>query len=394
MMRRLTMAGAILLLVAATAHAQSDAPAEVSATSQTETAAPDSTFLRVALSPSRMIASSDFRSGTDAASGVSIEIGRQTNGGRAWHGVYNYPSYGVGFAASHFDREPELGRPLAVYGFFSWPFPVAPRLEASADVGMGVAWSWKPFNAATNPTNTAIGGSLAYQVSGAALLHYLATAHASVYGGLNVTHWSNGGTRQPNLGLAVIGPQFGVRYDFAPRVARPRERDSDRTPFSPAWEIVAGAGGSSKNVVAAGSDAISDRRRSFGVVNVTAALQRHFYRFGKLAAGTDATYDGAAGARVDIADGRLVESRAPGDRRLALGVYGGYEHVMARFSVLLHVGYTVSRGVDDPEVPRLYERYGARYQLTDHLWTMFAVRAVKGRKANFMELGAGYRARF
>ena len=102
----------------------------------------------------------------------------------------------------------------------------------------------------------------------------------------------------------------------------------------------------------------------------------------------------SAAARVDVVDGREVESRAPASRRMTIGLYGGYEHLLARLSLLFDVGYTVRRGVDNPDVPRLYERYGARFRLSDHLWTTFAVRTVKGRKANFMELGLGYRVRF
>jgi hypothetical protein len=384
---------AIALLTSATAYAQQESPATARTTPDADAAAPDAWFARVGVSPSRVVAASNFESGNDAASSVSVEVGRQTNGERDWHRVYHYPSYGIGFYAARFDHERELGHPVALYGFFSWPFLIARRAQLSADVGIGVAWNWHAFDAATNPTNTALGSSAAYHVSGAALLQYLATERASVYGGLAVTHWSNGATRQPNLGLATIGPQLGVRYDFAPRITHPPARDRDLPPFAPAWELVVGGAGSSKNVVAAGSGPIGDgdRRRSFGALNLTTAVQRHFYRFGKVASGVDVTYDGAAGARVDVVDGQLHESRAPADRRLAAGIYGGYEHVMARLSVLLHLGYTVWRGVEDENVPRFYQRYGARFQLSEHLWTTFAVRAVKGRKANFMELGLGYR---
>src|SRR5262249_51127839 len=126
-----------------------------------------SSFVRVAMTPSRVVASSDFRSGGDAATAVSIEVGRQTNGSADWHRVYSYPSYGVGLSAARFDHGEELGNPLAAYGFFSWPFPIAQRLEMSADIGLGVSWNWNAFDPATNPTNTALGSSLAYHVSGA-----------------------------------------------------------------------------------------------------------------------------------------------------------------------------------------------------------------------------------
>ena len=385
----------LAMTMAPAARAQPPAAGD-GATSQAPPAAPDSWFARVAVAPGRVVAASDFQSGGDGARSVAIEAGRQTSGAADWHRVYNYPSYGIGLYAARFDHDRELGSPVAVYGFFSWPFPIASRVQISADVGMGVAWNWNAFDAATNPTNTALGSSAAYQINGTVLLHYLAADHASFYGGLNVTHWSNGSTKQPNLGLAVIGPQVGVRYDFAPRLLHRRARTSELPRFVPAWEFVVGAGGSSKNVVAAGvgTTADGDRRRSFGALNVTAAMQRHVYRFGRVAAGGDLTYDGSAGARIDVIGGRQIESRAPADRRLSFGAYGGYEHVMARLSLLLQLGYTIWRGVDDPEVPRFYQRYGARFQLSDHVWTTFAVRAVKGRKASFMELGLGYRIRF
>ena len=336
--RGIGAAVAILIAASASARAQQQAPSAEPPAAADPADADDTWFARVAYAPSRVLAASDFGSGGDEARAVTVEIGRQTGGAREWHRVYNYPSYGVGFFAGRFDHDRELGRPIAVYGFFSWPFPLSRRAQLTADLGIGVAWDWHAFDPTTNPSNTALGSTAAYHVDGGVLLHYLAAPHASVYGGMNVTHWSNGATRQPNLGLAVIGPKVGVRYDVAPRVAHPRTPRRDLAPFVPVWAFVAGVAGSTKNVVAAANapaDAI-DRRRSFNAVNVTTGIERQFYRFGKVAAGADATYDGAAGARVDLFDGRQVESRAPVEHRFAVGVYGGYEHVMARLSVLLH----------------------------------------------------------
>jgi hypothetical protein len=397
---RQILACALVILLAAALRAQSPAAQSPDVPradgSVAGAGASDSWFTRVSVSPSRVVAASPFESAGDGAQALSIEVGRQTAGGAGWHRVYNYPAYGVGVYTARFDHRRELGQPIALYGFFSWPFPVAARAQLSADVGLGVAWRWHAYDAATNPTNTALGSSAAYHVNGAVLLHFLASERASLYGGLSVTHWSNGATRQPNLGLAIVGPQAGIRYDFAPRAVHRRARSDELPPFAPAWEFLAGAAGSSKNVVAAGSGTVEggDRRRSFGALNASTALQRHFYRFGSVGSGLDVTYDGAAGARVDLVNGREVESRAPASRRMSLGVYGGYEHLLARLSLLFDIGYTAFSGIDNADVPRLYERYGARFRLSDHFWTTFAVRTVKGRKANFMELGLGYRFRF
>jgi hypothetical protein len=384
----------VVIILARNACAQ-DAPKPDATNDADAPASKNLWFVRIGYSPARVLTASPLASGEDTARALTVELGRQTDGSRDWHRVYNYPSYGVGFYMARFDHERELGNPVATYGFFSWPFPVSARVQVTADIGMGVSWNWTEFDPKTNPTNTALGSDIAYHVDGGVTLRFLATDRASLYAGLDVTHWSNGATKQPNLGLAIVGPKVGARYNFAPQVVPPRARAADLPRFEPSWEFVAGVAGSGKSAAAATSSRIdvAERWRDFGALNITTGLQRQFYRFGKIAAGADVSYDGSAGARVDIVNLRQVESRAPVDERFALGLYGGYEHVIARFSILAQLGYTVWRGVDDPDVPRLYERYGSRFYFTDHFWGTFAVRSIKVRKANFLEFGLGYRVR-
>ena len=387
---------AIVLVIVARGAAAQDAPVAETAPAVGAPPPANSWFVRAGFSPARVLAASPLVSGEKEARALTFEIGRQTGGTRDWHRVYNYPSYGVGFYVGRFDQERELGRPVATYGFFSWPFPVSRRAQVTADLGMGLSWNWTEFERTSNPANTALGSDIAYHVDGGLALRWLATARASVYAGVSVTHWSNGATKQPNLGLAVVGPKLGVRYDVAPQIVPPRAKAGDLPRFEPSWEFVVGGAGSGKNAALATRSHIdvADRWRDFGAFNLTTALQRHAFRFGKVAAGADLTYDGATGARVDVVNARPIESRAAAGDRVALGVYGGYEHVIARVSVLAQFGYTAWRGVEDEEVPRLYQRYGTRVHFSDRFWGTFAVRSIKLRKANFLEVGLGYRVRW
>jgi hypothetical protein len=129
-------------------------------------------------------------------------------------------------------------------------------------------------------------------------------------------------------------------------------------------------------------------RADFGAFDLTAALQRHFYQFGKIAAGTDVTYDGSAGARIDGDDN---ESRAGAGQRFGVGVYGGYEHVVGRFGAIAQVGGIVARGFSAPDSRRVYSRFGWRYQINERFWSTFAIRANGFHEANALEIGAGYR---
>jgi hypothetical protein len=68
--------------------------------------------------------------------------------------------------------------------------------------------------------------------------------------------------------------------------------------------------------------------------------------------------------------------------------------VINRFGALVQAGYTVVRGFEDSSSPAFYVRYGWRYHLTDRFWGLFAIRAIEGNKADFLELGGGYRLRW
>src|SRR5713101_2021140 len=155
----------VALIVARGACAQ-DAPEPGDATGVDAPASKNSWFLRVGYSPARVLTASPFGTGANDARTLTVELGRQTDGTRDWHRVYNYPSYGVGFYVGRFVHERGLGYPLATYGFFSWPFPVSARAQVTADVGLGVSWNWTAFNPKTNPTNTALGSDVAYHVDG------------------------------------------------------------------------------------------------------------------------------------------------------------------------------------------------------------------------------------
>jgi len=350
-------------------------------------------FSRVGFTPALVLPKNPFETTQTSGdvhtrwiSSMTFEIGRQTDGSRDWHHLYGLPTYGFGFSVASFGDGEETGQPLDAYTFFSWPFArLSKRFQLTTDFGMGVSWNWKEFSEETKDYRTVLGSNVNARIDWGFYLRHLMTRKVSVYGGIDFTHRSNGGMRQPNSGINVIGPSAALRYDFVPeRAAQVRHVP----PFRPAWEFVMGSAIGGKNVIEHTNPVVS---RDYGALEFTTALQRHFYRYGKVAAGTDLTYDGAAGARVDIIEGNAVHWRPGAGQRLAIGLYGGYEHVIDQFGALVQAGYSVARAFDDPTSPRFYMRYGWRYYINDRFWAMFAIRSIEGRRADFLELGAGFR---
>ncbi len=350
-------------------------------------------FVRVGGGPGYILPDNPFRLTSNGANNatrespnLTVEIGRQTDGGDDWHYVYGMPSYGFGMSFVSFRDGGTTGRPLEAYTFFTWPFVhLTDTVDLTTDFGMGVSWRWNETNGDPNTSERVLGSNLNARINWALNARYSATPRIVLFVGVDYTHRSNGGLVQPNQGINVIGPKVTAQYNFDPQGPRPLHLP--RPPFHPAWELVIGGSGGMKNVVERSSPIATG---DYGAFDLTTSVQRHFYRFGKIAVGTDLTYDGSTGALLDE-EGRLT--RASGIDRWGLGVYGGYEHVIDRFSVIVQVGDNVVRPYDSPDTRRLYARYGWRFFLTDRLWTMFAIRANDIRRANVLEFGAGIRLR-
>ena len=349
-------------------------------------------FLRTGVTTARIFSDNPFDSGSEASTNpirwgptLTVEVGRQTDGSQEWHHLYGIPSWGLGVSLASFSNGAHHTKPIDVYAFFSWPFVrLNDRLDLTTDFGMGVSWRWKEFDGETASESSVLASDLNARIDWGFYLRYATTPRTRLYMGVDFTHRSNGGTMQPDLGINTIGPKVSLQYNLAPGTSN-RQLKGPRPPFTPSWEFVVGG--------AAGVKSVAERRtpiyqKDFGATVITSAAQRQFYRYGKFAFGTDATYDGSTGARLDEAD---THWRASTGQRWSLGTYGGYEHVIGRFGAIAQLGYYVARGFDNPTKSRLYERLGWRYRVTDRLWTTIGIRTAGGPRADALELGAGYR---
>ena len=350
----------------------------------TETSSNNEWFLRTGVTTARIFSDNPFDSSTEASTNpiswgpnLTVEVGRQTDGSQEWHHLYGLPSWGLGFSLASFDNGAHHIRPIEAYAFFSWPFMrLNDRLDLTTDFGMGVSWRWKELGAEAASESTVLGSDLNARIDWGFYARYATTPRTLLYMGVDFTHRSNGAVNQHNLGINTIGPRVSLQYNLAPGTSN-RQLKGPRPPFTPSWEFVVGGAAGVKNVAG----------RDFGATVITSAAQRQFYRYGKFALGTDATYDGSTGARLDEAD---THRRASADQRWSLGTYGGYEHVIGRFGAILQLGYYVARGFDNP-AKRSYQRFGWRYRVTDRLWSTVAIRSTGGLRGDALEFGVGYR---
>jgi hypothetical protein len=347
-------------------------------------------FVRGGLTPAFILPTNPFPSAPpsqqiDKAPNVTLEVGRRTDGSSEWHELYGMPSYGFGFSLASFRNGVEHARPVEAYAFFSWPFvSFTRRLDLTTDFGTGVSWNWKRVNNEDGSSEEVLGSNLNARIDWGFYLRYLLSPRNTLYAGVDFTHRSNGGLVQPDIGINTLGPKVMLQYNLA-EFGRDVPTAHDALPpwgFQPSWDVIVGASGGIKNVVEI------DRRHNFGAFDGTVGAQWQFYQFGRIAMGTDLLYDGSVDAITALP---ILPVSQQADGPWALGLYGGYEHIIGRFSAFLHFGYAIARGLDDPDAPRGYQRFGWRFQLTDRVFATFSVRATEMNRADALQVGAGVR---
>jgi Lipid A 3-O-deacylase (PagL) len=143
--------------------------------------------------------------------GLDFHVTKQLYGQKAWHEWMNYPS--VGLSLVYYDIGSEsLGKALGLFPTIDLRFRTRPKFQSKMQIGLGLAYLTRYYDALTNPDNNAVGSN----VNGTAQIkwqnQYSVSNNWQILFGLSVTHYSNGSSQQPNFGINIGAAQFGVKW--------------------------------------------------------------------------------------------------------------------------------------------------------------------------------------
>ncbi|WP_315824548.1 acyloxyacyl hydrolase [Paraflavitalea speifideaquila] len=107
-----------------------------------------------------------------------------------------------------------FGRPHAAFGFITFPFSNKRRNNFQIEPALGLTYNLKPYNPEHNVINDAIGAKFAVYFALNLGGKYKINREIDLLYGYDITHFSNGRTVTPNLGLNMMGFSVGGRYNF------------------------------------------------------------------------------------------------------------------------------------------------------------------------------------
>ncbi|MEM6964714.1 MAG: acyloxyacyl hydrolase, partial [Bacteroidota bacterium] len=174
--------------------------------------------------------------------GFDVNLNFQTYGKKDWHQWRNFPSFGVRLLRLRLRTERFLGLTLACAPNLTIPLSRKRNWNYFYQIGAGVALMTRRYDATENPTNNAIGSNLVATILMKWYLTRQINPNWKITAGLGMNHFSNGGTRLPNLGLNIPSLSLGVNY--YPRQSQPRDfifsDKSKKTSRKLGWEIQTG----------------------------------------------------------------------------------------------------------------------------------------------------------
>lgn len=150
-------------------------------------------------------------------SSADIRVGWQTLGIKQWQQELLLPYYGIGLHLSYFNTEDYFGYPNSLYFFFGGSFLKKTIHSFNYEYSFGMSDDWRPYDKEKNPFNVAISSSQNAYVDLRLYYSRLLFKRIEVQAGIRATHFSNGSTSYPNMGLNIISPFVNMRYPLTQR---------------------------------------------------------------------------------------------------------------------------------------------------------------------------------
>ncbi len=306
---------------------------------------------------------------TEHALAGEFSLYKQSRGGKAWHEAYHMPIYGIsGFFGSVGNRE-LLGYYAGVYGFINYPFLRYKSYTLSGKMGAGMGYGTRVYDQETNIFSIPVSSHLNAMVC-LALESRFTFDKSSIVLAADMTHFSNGAAKVPNLGLNLPYLSLGYSYQI-------KDGKSDSVivhpEFKKYWEIGGIGIVSYKEVFPVGTGK-----------HLVYALSFTGRRYFRRSVAAELAFDVISKQAVFAYQSDVPKTQAD---IIQLGIFAGYIIPMDRLHAVIGMGYYV-RDMFQPE-DALYHRVGLRYVFDNGININLVLKSHWAR-ADYIEYGIGY----
>ena len=307
--------------------------------------------------------------------GFEISLARTSDGCKDWQNLYNFPNYGITFAAFDLGSPAYLGNGIVVYPFVDFPLSKNPKNKIHFRYGMGLGYVEKIFNAVDNYKNAAVGSHLNGVIHFDLHVEKNILKHSSLEFGAGITHYSNGSFSMPNLGINIATINLGYHHSFGNNSVINHRQISE---INKKADLHLYTGGFIKKIV-------PPLGKNYFAAVISALHFKPINHKTAWGIGTDIFYDNSIPVRIKNRE----EKQTSEINNFRSGIYGAYHLSVGKMGIMFNMGYYLYNAYKYDG--NIYHRICLRYYFEKtficlNLKTHYA-------RADFIELGFGYRLR-
>lgn len=307
--------------------------------------------------------------------GVQISAIWEMMDEKSWQYCFCYPRTGISFLYTNFANPEIIGSSFALFPFVEPSINGEKKINGFLKFGFGPTYLNKVYDSVSNPENLFNSSHISF------IVHLALGVKFRINNNLNIrltgdyNHISNGGIKNPNIGINYPTAGFGAEYNFNP------------LPFTD-WSKDKSAGLISyKNrfdltVFGTGKTAVKGQE-GYPVFGISGSASRVITRHQALSLSTEFTLDYAD--KKEIEEEHLLNTTYERDYKY-LALLAGHEVILGRFIFYQQLGaylYSPFKRRD-----RLYQRYGLSFFLNETIFVGINLKAHR-EVADFFDFRAG-----
>ena len=313
-----------------------------------------------------------------------LSLHRNTYGMHRWEVLHNYPAIGLTFYYSGLNGSQycdELGSVFALYPFINFPINTSLDSKITFKLGVGLSYLTKKFEPTENFHNYAIGSHVNAAINLSFEYRQRFTDRLYWVNSFGLTHFSNGATRTPNMGINI----FSLASGFSWYLKDPKEHlDKRLRPKNYLFEF------DGKKFL------VSDIQYTLGFKDMSQQYASHDYFF---------IHDIAGNVMFQISErdrlGIGVEYVIDNSGKIAhrndyphpgwtneIGILLSYEMMLDRISFMFNVGLRNNKALP-ANAFLFYQKLGLRYYINDNIFANLSF-TTYDIKADFISIGFGY----
>lgn len=314
------------------------------------------------------------------APAYELSLHRNTYGQHRWEVVHNYPSIGFTFYYSPFRNDSiskELGQVFALYPYINFHIVGTESSKLTFKLGVGLSYLTNKFDPKENYHNYAIGShvnaainlSFEYRQRIVERLHWVTS--------VGLTHFSNGSTMTPNMGINIFSVATGFSWYLLP----PKKLiDRKLRPVPYPFEFDGRRHFVTDVQYTLGYKDLSQQygtHQFFLVHNLAVQVMLQLSERDRLGLGAELIWDNSDRVQDPYYKAFLKPA----------GLIS-YEMMLDRVSFMFNVG--IRKNAPSPHKAFLfYQKVGARYYFTNNLFATLSF-TTYDIKADFISIGIGY----